>query len=185
MKIDLQATGYFCNHWPHLSILINGVDVTSLDVQQDTRTSVQHDSQVTSLEIVHHGKNFGPKVWDTKMVDGKIVEDCYFKITDLRIDGVPMKNFAHYGNYIYDDGRVEPVLEHIDALYFNYNMRYQLLLEGEFYDWVISKTREGFKEVGPSWRKRQINTTPDGYSFSSLELLDLIHDIKQLIDRIP
>ena len=86
-KIEIVLQGYFCNHWPELTILLNNekLFVGSIVDQQILVFDVRCQN-VNKLEFVHHSKQFGENnVWDTDPTTGA---DCKLQIVDIKFDQV-------------------------------------------------------------------------------------------------
>jgi len=96
MDIEVDVVGTFCNSWPNLIIEINNrkiyddniIGTQSLNLKLD---QLMNKNNQIILGMV--GKNFGKNnLWDTKIVNNKIIEDKTIRILSLRMEGVECKD---------------------------------------------------------------------------------------------
>lgn len=96
MKIEITVIGTFCNTWPDLVLEINKQKVFETTVEGKQSYILEHNDlkpTSNSLVIGMQNKLFGKnKVWDTKTVDNKIVEDKTIRIVSLKLDDVECKD---------------------------------------------------------------------------------------------
>lgn len=185
MQITIKLTGSFCNDWPNCRIKLNGHLLDDFQVTNEiTKTYNVELEEQNTLSIQHYGKRFGEhRIWDTKLVDGVIVKDRFFSITDIEFNDVTIKDLWHNGVVTGNrfDGNIP---QHSTTLPFNDNREYSLSFTSPIYTWIIEKRNEGFKGIGPAWRRSKLDSKPDGYSISFAEIENIIDSIKKDIDLL-
>ena len=104
----------------------------------------------TVLTIEHHGKNMR---YDTKLVDGNIVDDKGFLIEKIQIDNFTLKNEIYHfklktedgetisnSNYIGHNGRVIIDIDSENLAIWYYKMKKKLIQSSEAFDYEQFKS---------------------------------------------
>lgn len=184
IKVQIGLEGHHCNLWPLCRILLNDDVVFDGEVQGDQ--SLEFNMVLrrhNSIMITHHGKRFGEgRIYDTKIVNGEITQDRFFRLYKLRILGLDMSGLWHLGKMIEGVESV-PLAQYSDAVYFNKNVVYGFDFSAPFYDWMIDTKRQGYKAIGPSWKMSSLGAKTDGYSHSVEELNEILERIRSEIEE--
>lgn len=92
MKLTLELCGSFCNSWPQIDIYLNDLLYFSGEIVNRQVINIEvPDNSEYAVKIIGIDKKFGENnVWDTRVVDGKIVEDKTLSFIEILIDDVPM-----------------------------------------------------------------------------------------------
>lgn len=183
-SISLSITGYYCNDWPNVKIFLNDnvlYDGKVLNQKRFVFTNIEF-KETNTLIIEHYGKRFGEdNIWDTEVGENNnIINDRHFTVNDILVNDISLKEVWHHGSF----SDYEIIQEHVDKLFFNFNMSYTFNFETPFYNWLIDKKREGYLEIGPTWKKSALNSLPDGYSISLLKIESLFDDIEEVIKKL-
>jgi len=183
-SIQLNLTGYYCNDWPNIKIYLNNqvlYDGSVID-QKNLYFENLDFNENNVLSIEHYGKRFGENnIWDTEVdKNNKIIKDRYFIINDILINNISLREIWHHGFF----SNNQSIEDHTNELFFFFFFLYTLNFENPFYDWLIDKKREGFLEIGPTWKKSALNSLPDGYSISLLKIESLFNDIEQELNKL-
>lgn len=182
VNVKFTLRGQFCNEYPLCCIQINKnvifdgrvegfvvVDVPVLLIANNT------------IQITHYGKRLGEnRIWDTKVDNGNIIADRSLHVDDISILDISLKPWWHKGKM--SNGDLIP--KHSDTIHFFLNGEYMFNFTAPFYDWLIDSQHDGFKEIGPLWKLSSLNTRPDGYSSSMLELEPILDRIQKSIDKL-
>ena len=183
-NISLTIAGYYCNGWPNIKISLNNKTLYNGNINDKIVFNFDNldFNENNTLSIEHYGKRLGEdNVWDTEVDENNtIIRDKYFTISDISINNISLKEIWHHGSFSND----QTINEHVNEIFFNFNVLYTLDFKTPFYNWVIDKKREGYLEIGPTWKKSALNSLSDGYSISLLKIESLFDDIEQEIKKL-
>jgi hypothetical protein len=181
LQLSLNLQGVECNGYPNCKITFNNSTLLDCKIvgKQTYLFSITLD-KFNILIIEQYGKSFGENgIWDTELYDGKIVKDRYISILDMKMDNISLKPWWHHGKI-----KGDYIFEHQESIGLYKNVKYELFFESPFFSWCIDKSNEGYKEVGPSWKKSSLNSFSDGYSITSERFEELIHDAKKNLEKL-
>jgi len=180
-QLSLILQGFECNGYPKCRITFN--DQILYDSQIIDTCSVNCDitlEKTNIIKIEQYDKKFGENgIWDTKLENGKIVQDKYIIIRKICIDNINLQPWWHFG--LLDN---EIIFEHQNEIGLYKNSTFNLKFDSPLYDWLICKKSEGFKEIGPAWKKSSLNSFADGYSITIERFEELIAEAKQLLKKL-
>jgi len=144
-KISIDLQGHYCNHWPYLSITLNGVELFNQQVVESMTLDFDVAcDQKNLLEFEHYNKSFGTNgVWDT---DLSTQQDCFVQIKDIRFDDVSVDGiiveltFISKWNQYSDPEQVKhfSTINNCNGL-MNFNGVIGLEFNTPVYDWLIVK----------------------------------------------
>lgn len=177
-QIMLHIQGSNCNGYPNCQISFNDEILFDKTVNDTTLMFDVNFKETNSLKISMFGKRFGEDgVYDTKVEDDKIIEDKHIIIEELVIDGVSIKPWWHHA------ALADVVLyQHQPTIGIYNNISYCFQFPNALYEWMITKNYEGYKSIGPTWKKSALNSSPDDYSISDDKFFELISTARKLID---
>jgi hypothetical protein len=176
------SCGLVKGHGPEIEILINQLTTDCLIVTESTITvSVNIDNQKeNSISIVHKNKTDN----DTVVVNGEIIKDKFFKITNVWVDDILLPDSFCYGEatMIYPEG----FLKHIDytpnitcksdSLYFNGKIEY--LIPMNFFNWLYEYYKQQDLEYIQDHQDHEAEEKYLGYQQKS----DAEQEIVQLLE---
>lgn len=142
-KISIDLQGHYCNHWPYLSVRLNGIELFNQQVIESMTLDFDVAcDQKNLLEFEHYGKSFGINgIWDSTSE-----QDCFAQIKDIRFDDVSVDDIKTQLTFIskWRDGddptQIEnfSIINNCDGL-MNFNGTIGLEFDTPVYDWMIVK----------------------------------------------
>ena len=87
VKLVVDLTGQYYNHWPNLKILLNNGIIFDGEIIDNQVLTFELDCFKTNqLKFVHYGKQFGENgVWDS---DPNSEKTCFININDIKFNAV-------------------------------------------------------------------------------------------------
>lgn len=138
-ELRIKAAGHFCNDLPRLRITLDGSVVHDGSVEDlDLQFEISRTACVLVLE--HYDKRFGEsRRWDTKSVDGEIVQDRKIVLHELSLDGISMMNSLHRLTFTQIPAISEPLIGAMNfSGTFNFNGEVRLDMSPSPINWLIN-----------------------------------------------
>lgn len=136
MKLDINLSSTWCNNWPTCQVMFNNQQLFFGLVEKPTNLTFDLCvNDTNTLKVFMLNKQFGPRLWNTKVVDNVIVQDQSLTIEKIEFDEVDVKLILNQQPMNVLDR--ENYNNH--GCNFYYNSYLELTFTNPIYNWIITE----------------------------------------------
>lgn len=144
IQIRLDFVASFCNSWPEIRIEINGQTYWHDFIANETTLNFSFPAQITNnVTIIYLNKRNGPGVYDTVVVDDKIIEDQNCVLKDVYLNCSRCTWMAESSIMHYIDGTTFPNRGFMDQ-----KGSIILSFPSDVYGWIVEQRKLLFPQTG-------------------------------------
>ena len=144
IQIRLDFVASFCNSWPEICIKINGQTYWHNFIQNETTLNFIFPEQITNnVTISYLNKRNGPDIYDTVVVDDKIIEDQNCVLKDVYLNRSRCTWIAESSIMHYLDGTTFP-----NRGFMNQKGSIILSFPNDVYGWIVEQRKLLFPQTG-------------------------------------
>lgn len=176
IRLDLKSS--WCNNWPEISVDINDQQCWHgfvEDYQQIDLTFVPRSNNTVCINYLN--KQNGPDVWDTKLEDGKIIQDQHAILVDILINRANCNWLIPNLPYHYLNGTTT-----LNRGFMDLKGHYRIDFPNDIYPWIMNQRQELIPKVSfESSLSYQGIYVPDSHNVQAQEI---VNNIKVLLEKL-
>jgi hypothetical protein len=143
-QIRLDFISNYCNAWPEIKIEINGTLYWHGFIEEKITLDFEFDLlETNNVTISYLNKRKGPDIYDTVVIDDKIIEDQNCILTDVYLNRARCTWMAESSIMYYLDGTTFPNRGFMDQ-----KGSIILSFPSDVYGWIVEQRKLLFPQTG-------------------------------------